>query len=261
MAERRPFVIQQDGDRSVVVEADGTITKTFTGARAQEEANREADRLRRFCAALEAVPGATCPTLLYLDGPPWRVHMTRAPGVPLSVRLAGGALEDAERHAIADVLAVALTRYVCTFSEPYYDFHFRNVVSEAATNTLAFVDFGVPRELAGVLDELNRRNPIEVSLGNLVGSTVFEAMRPRSARVPRERRAQSFALARAVVAALVASHDVVTPAGVAVVARVGYRRSAHRGGVGRRAWYMARADATGQAARAIARVCGERPLA
>ena len=71
-------------------------------------------------------------------------------------------------------------------------------------------------------------------------------------------RAQSFALVRGVVASFVATHDVVTPAGVAAVARVSYRRSAHRGSVGRRVWYLARAGATGQARRVIARVCGER---
>jgi hypothetical protein len=112
-----------------------------------------------------------------------------------------------------------------------------------------------------VLGVLDTRNPIEVSLGNLVGSTVFEAMRPRSARVPQANRAQSFVLARDVVASFVRSHDVVTSRGVAAMGRLSYRRSAHRGGLARRFWYLARADVTRQATRAIDRICGERPLA
>ena len=259
MAGRPPFVIQREGDRHVRVEADGTVTKTFAGQNAQEEANREADRLRRFRAALDGVDGATCPALLHVDGPPWRVNMARVPGVALSDRLAGSLLTDAELGAIAAVLAAGVTCYVRTFAEPYYDFHLRNVVSDAATNTLAFVDFGVPAELEGALPMLDGHDPLEVSLGNLVGSTVFEAARPRSVRLPRANRAQSFHLAREVVDSFMGS--TVTSSGVAAVARLSYRQSARRGSLPRRLWYLARGDLAGQASRAIARICGERPLA
>jgi hypothetical protein len=253
-----PFVMQDDRGRRVTVEADGTVTKTFTGVAAREEANREADRLARFHRALDGVEGVTCPSLLSVDGPPWRVHMSLVDGEPLSARLARSELSRAERDALAGLLAMGLTAYVRTFAEPYYDFHLRNVVS-APDATVAFVDFGVPAELAGVLDTLHRRHPIEVSLGNLVGSTVFEAMRPRSARVPEPNRAQTFALVRSVVDSFVGSHEDVTAAGVASMADVSYRQSAHRGSLVRRAWYMVRADATGRARRAIARICSQRP--
>ena len=84
MAGRPPFVIQREGDRHVRVEADGTVTKAFAGQNAQEEANREADRLRRFRAALDGVDGATCPAVVHVDGPPWRVNMARVATFPVS---------------------------------------------------------------------------------------------------------------------------------------------------------------------------------
>ena len=78
-----------------------------------------------------------------------------------------------------DRLLEGLVRYVDTFGEPYWDFIFRNMFYDEDEHLVTFLDFGFPPLFLPILDELERRSPIEVSLAALVASAIFDAGRPK----------------------------------------------------------------------------------
>ncbi|TWF79000.1 hypothetical protein FHX44_114926 [Pseudonocardia hierapolitana] len=179
-------VLQCEPGRVVTLEADNaTVRKTFTGPDLIAEryaAEREFDHLSRYRTALSTYALATCPKAIEVNliGPPF-VRMERAVGAPLTSHLAGVLLTERQFDQLAAVIVDALRIYVLTFSEPYYDLHLRNMAVEVPSGLVTFFDFGVPDIFDPVVvKSLNDLPPLDVSLGNLLGSTAFEAARPKT---------------------------------------------------------------------------------
>ena len=183
-------VLQRSAGRRVVLEPGGVIAKHFADAdpgTAIAAAQREFDRLTRFHAALRDAGGATCPAPIELT---WGSHpvirMQQATGMPLSEYLGRQELSDRRCDDLAGRMANALRVYVSTFNEPYYDFHLRNTLYDPGASTpgppsdglLVLLDFGIPLPEPFEESMVRLYTPIEVSLGNLVCSTVFESARP-----------------------------------------------------------------------------------
>ena len=237
---RRPgCVVTLDGD---------LVRKTFTGGDHEAQlrlAARESERLHAFRAALEHVDGATCPEVLRLvPGPPPEVRMARAPGEPLLRVLAGRTLAAAVLAALADVAAAALRCYVDTFGEPYEDFQFDNMLYDEASGTLTFLDFDLPEELRRPATHLR---PVDATVGNLVGSTVFQSARPTWLRRRRQHR-QATTLCVLIVDRLVADGSVEVD-GIIGAARAAYLRSAAAGPWFRQVWYAVIAPAVARQVR------------
>jgi hypothetical protein len=227
-------LLQREPGRTVTLEAGGTVVrKEFAGPTAAAEAAREHDRLERFARALGTDGRARCPRPLELGtGEPVFVRMERAPGESLTAHLGRRAWSQDEVDRLADVLAGAVRIYVDALAEAYFDFHLRNMTYEPAAGRVWFFDFGIPSnfppDLVGRLRELP---PLDVSVGNLLGSTVFEASRPRTV-LQRRRHRQSFLVAEAVRTRL-----PVEPAAVGWVARAAWDAAAADGGPLASAWY------------------------
>ncbi len=236
-------VLQREPGRTVTLEEGGaTVRKAFHGDAAAvlaEQARREFDRMSRFTAALADVDLAACPEPLELGTVPEPfVRMTRAAGVPMQDHLARTTWTPDTHRRVADVLRRALVRYVETFDEPYWDFILRNMFYDPDTGMVTFFDFGVPALYEPAIADLERLSSLEVSLGSLLASSVFEAGRPRRLSRRREHR-QAPLLARTVlVRCLDESHGLpVGIDGVAAAARITYGLAASDGGRLRRAWY------------------------
>ena len=239
-------VLQQEAHRVVTLESGGvTVRKTFIGsdpAPLMALATREHDRLSRFSAALEEVPGAQCPTPLGVsEGPHPSVRMTRAEGLPLSERL-GHPLDEQEIGWLTRVLSDGLSAYVTTFGEPYYDFHFRNMLYDVRRREITFLDFGVPDHLVPARSQLDRLPPFDASLGNLYGSSLFEAVRPRNLHRLRQNRS-TVLLATSVVETLLngtrSPATAIPPSryGLRQATEIVYRESASWGPRSHHLWY------------------------
>jgi hypothetical protein len=235
-------ILQREEHRVVTLEGDGrTVRKTFLGAdtgEQLEQARREHDRLTRFSRALAGVDGARCPEPVELSAGPYpSVRMTRAEGLALSVGREG----PVEMAWLTRVLCDGLTAYIATFSEAYYDFHFRNMLYDPTGREVTFLDFGVPDHLVAARPALDRLSPLDASLGNLYGSTLFEAVRPRNLR-RREQSRRLLALSTAVIESFRERGRTdpavrPTPAGVAEATEIVYRESASWGPRTHHAWY------------------------
>ena len=236
-------VLQREPGRTVTLEDGGaTVRKTFHGddaALLTRMAAREFDRRSRFRVALRDVDLATCPRPLEVGAvtEPF-VRMERAVGVPMQDHLARTSWTAQDYQRVADVMRIALIRYVQTFDEPYWDFIVRNIFFDPDTGTITFFDFGIPVLYEPAIPDLERLAPLEVSLGSLLASSVFEAGRPRRFWRRREHR-QAQALAAEVLArCLDASEGLpVSIEGVARAARLTFDLAATDGGWLRRTWY------------------------
>lgn len=239
-------VLQREEHRVVTLEKGGeTVRKTFIGADSDllmALAAREHDRLSRFSVALAEVPGARCPMPLELSGLPHpSVRMTRAQGQPLSERL-GQPVAEQEMGWLARVLGDGLSAYVDTFGEPYYDLHFRNMLYDVRGKQITFLDFGVPDHLVPARSELDSLPPFDASLGNLYGSSLFEAARPRNLHRLRQNRS-TLLLATLVVETLLdgsrSPAAAIPPSrdGLRQATEIVYRHSASRGPRSHHLWY------------------------
>lgn len=127
-----------------------------------------------------------------------------------------------------------------TFGEPYWDLHFRNMLVTPRRHAVVLVDFDIPDPVDVRLELLRGISPIDVTLGNLLGSTIFNATRPNQLAYLRLRR-QSVALAAATIAACGELQGEAAPAvdarAVAQAARACLTLSGHYGSVMRRGWY------------------------
>jgi hypothetical protein len=254
-------VLQQEPGRTVALEDGGLIVrKTFHGAdRAQlaQMAAREIDRMARFREALDGIDSATCPRPVELGGGPEPfLRMERARGVPMQDHLASEPWDRARYDRVGHVLREALTRYVETFGEPYWDFILRNMFYDPGRDLVTFLDFGVPTIYLPALDRLARHAPMEVSLGGLVASAVFESARPRRMRRRLEHR-QAATLAAVVLERCLAASDglPLSRAGVHTVAFTTYGLAAAGGGWGRRQWYRWYGATLGRQSDKLERLC------
>ena len=236
-------ILQRRAGCEVATAPDGrSVVKTFTGEPPElmrELALREFERLRDFGQALRDVGGASCPQPLELVDGAWpQVRMTRAPGATLWRVLRERPLASDTQTRLARVAAEALDAYVATFHEPYRDFQFDNMLFDERSGTLTFLDFGIP---PGDDAPAAERTALAVSLGNLVGSTIFQSARPGWVRHRRQHR-QALALCAAIVEAAAQSPGA---GDVARFARAAYLRSAWQGSMRRRLWYVVAAPLIG----------------
>jgi hypothetical protein len=139
-----------------------------------------------------------------------------------------------QRQAYGRAIAEGLLVYVETFDEPYWDLHFRNMFVAPNARRITLFDFDIPEPEALRRERLSRFTAVEISLGNLVGSTLFNACRLNQLRYGRLHR-QSVTLATAVVAEAVEQsrrqgRPVLALGAVATVARVCFDLSVEPGG-------------------------------
>jgi hypothetical protein len=235
-----PTRVLQEGFGRLVVLEDGedVVRKTFhdgPAALRHEMARSEFDRLRHFSAALEDVPGAACPRPLELLAEPAPgLRMERAPGVRLFEFLALHRLPPERREQLAGTIAAAVRAYVGTLGEPYLDLNFDNVLYDAPSGSLTFVDLGPPQ---GMTPPDPSWSDYEVTVGNLLGSVVFQSGRPRYI-LHRRRHGDAGELAAAVVRSLASAVDgQLRPAALLGAARAAYVRCAFGRAAARSAWY------------------------
>lgn len=102
--------------------------------------------------------------------------MERAPGVGLFEFLARQRLPPERRRQLGETIAAAVLTYVVTLGEPHPDLHFDNVLFDAPSGTMTFVDLGAPQ---GLVPPDPSWSDCEITVGNLLGSVVFQSGRPR----------------------------------------------------------------------------------
>ncbi len=236
MTER---VLQRSPGRTVVVEDGGTVVrKTFSGDAPEALAalaGDEYDRLERCHAALADLAGVKSPRPLEIRaGAVAELRMERASGLPLLALLRTRRLDSGLVAGLSALAASGAIRCVEALGEPYDDFQFDNMLLDDASGVLTFVDLGRP----------DRSSPppagasaLEVTLGNLVGSTMFQSARPKWLCAVRQHR-QAVRLCTAIVARA-ADHQGEAPSahGLQACAVAAYERSAFTGGWAARLWY------------------------
>ncbi len=138
------------------------------------------------------------------------------------------------RRRLTVVAARAVVTYVQTIGEPYHDFQFDNVLFDPASDSLIFVDFGLP-------DHKGPSPPgstaLEISLGNLLGSTVFQSARPRWVLQRRQHREAADLCTAIVDQVMMDVGESISMERMLVEATGAYRRSAFPGRGSRQAWY------------------------
>ena len=222
------------------------MRKTFhdgpqaVGARLAQE---EFARLERFAAALEDVPGAACPPPLeLLSGPPG-LRMAHAPGANLFALLGDRLIDATACERLAAPIAAGVVAYVGALGEPLPDLKFDNLLYDAATDTVTFVDLGAPQDAVAPAPGLS---PYEISGGDMLASVVFQSARPRHV-LDRRRHAQSVALAVAVVRALrAAGAGPLRDAELAAATTAAYRRCTFGRSAQRSTWYATAGYALGR---------------
>lgn len=194
-------VLQEGLGRRTVREADGrAVRKTFTAGPAEQRirtADDELARLARFSAALVDVPGATCPRPLgRVDRPDPGYRMSWVAGENLAEHLNRRPVPEDELVRMGRTIAAALRAYVAAVGEPYYDLKLGNMLVGPGCE-LGFVDVGLPCDVPPAGEDA----ALEVSVGNLLASMVFDSGRPLHFFRRRYHR-QSGVVAAALVAAL-----------------------------------------------------------
>jgi hypothetical protein len=221
----------------VVLESDGrTVRKSFpTGARGEEQATCEFERLTRLYRALEQLDGVDCPRPIDLSLHPQPVlRMEFVAGVPMPIYL-GSARPTAEfLERLGALLAVVVELYVGAVGEPLYDLHFRNMLYDGANDRVVLLDLGDPDSIPAPFREPRPLDACALSVAGLAGSTLFECARPAHVLRLRSNLSTTRA-ARAALKALPANHGSSSDIGAAV--REIHRHWAQRGGHLRRAWY------------------------
>lgn len=246
-------------DRVVVLERDcTTVKKTFRGPdpeASHQLALREFERLQRFAEALVGVDGAGCPEAKELvDAVAPSIRMSRAEGQPVAEHLTRP-LEQRLMNHLADVIARAVLVYITEFEEPYFDLHFCNMFYDRSSDMVTFIDFGLPYPTEEVPMRLQALTDLEVTLGNLIGSTVFASARPGSLR-QRLRRRQALRLCRLVTHRLVLlAPGEFTPGGLSAGAQVAYERPASQGRWYRRLWYRTAGSVLARPRRTLKQAC------
>ena len=159
--------------------------------------------------------------------------MTFVPGDNL-VDVLRRPLAPGRRAEMARTIAAGLDAYIEAVGEPYYDLKFDNVLYDAATGLLGFIDLGLPSYWRPPRPGLSCH---EVSLGVLMASAVFETARPRHVALPRLHR-QIGDLAVDLVAAVRASGAAVRTPNMVRAAEDAYLdNTLYRGDPVRTAWY------------------------
>src|SRR4029079_11700964 len=106
-------------------------------------------------------------------------------GTPLITYLRTNTLGPRGLFKLTERMHDGLEHYTAATGEPLYDFHVRNCMLDAESERLGIIDFGIPDQFAGGTQGLA---PVDLSLGNLVGSAIYEAARPYQVLHTRRRR-------------------------------------------------------------------------
>lgn len=156
------------------------VSKQFRSPNAAGNAQREFDYLRRFSAALAGQPILRCPEPVRVDPKQGKVWMTFCPGEQLHHLAETSSTIDDDLEHIAGQIVIALEKYVAEFNEPFYDLAAWNMLYHTPTRTLSLIDFaGAGRDWLRHPDFQDA--PVDVSLGCLVGTTVYHTVRARRA--------------------------------------------------------------------------------
>jgi hypothetical protein len=234
-------VIGHGGEATVQLDrAAHTVTKVYSCAdpeKARRAAAREYRILGELHRVLRWVPGLTCPRRVALTERLAGVRMEFRGGLPLAEYLARRHLDPDEVAWIARTLAQGLHAYVIATGEAYYDFCPQNILVDAATDELVLVDFGIPEAQRPLHRRFTR---MQLSVGNFLGWSVYETLRPANIPVRRV-RARLLQTYRAMRDVLCDEGDLGSGDAphVESVARFTYRRLTARGSALRRAWYRA----------------------
>jgi hypothetical protein len=232
-------ILQRSPDRIVSIEEDGLVVrKSFVGPDqelTQWAAASEFSRLEQFAAALDRLEGATCPRPIELImGPVPAIRMERVSGTPLLVLLRAEPLTGPLHDRLAAAASRALVAYIDAVGEPYHDFQFDNMLYDAGSRSVVLVDFGLPDHGTVAVDDAL---PVASSLGNLIGSTIFQSARPKWLLARRQHR-QAIDLAATIVHRVLAMAAAETSLqALHQRADAAYRRCAFGGGRVRRGWY------------------------
>lgn len=231
--DRGERLLQEGPGRRIVVEAGGTVRKTFTGADAQRTAAAELARLTRFAAALADVPGVSCPRPLGpVEDPGPGYRMSWVDGVDLCEHLRRP-VPPAELDRLGRTIGAVLRTYVEAVGEPYTDLKLGNVLV-GRDGALAFCDVGLPD---GAVPPLDATGAAEVSVGNLLASLLFDSARPGWFWRRRVHR-QSAVLAAALVAGFADAGRPLDPDALRAATDQAYRRiTFDRRSPLRTAWY------------------------
>lgn len=226
------------GRTVVVEEGGGAVRKTFFGDDPRallRLAEAEFGRLQQFHRALGDVTGAGSPRPIEIRSDPEVViRMERAPGRPLLDVLRHRDLAPDLVERLAAVAAAAVTRYVDALGEPYADFQFDNMLFDEASEGLTFLDLGPPD---GGHPPPPGSPALELTLGNLIGSTVFQSARPRWALASRQHR-QAVALCSRIVERVDRFEGrALAPGDLHACAVAAYQRCAFKEGWAGWIWY------------------------
>lgn len=225
-----------EGRAVVVDQSNATVEKRFLGelAPALTAAREEQAALLALRRVVAAIPGAACPQFIeLLEGPPPTLRMQQVAGLPLLAFLRRARVDPAWLDAFGDVAAAVLAGYVAETARPYRDFQFDNLLYDGVTQTVGFIDLGAPDgdEVLGAAVL-----PLEASLGNLVGSVIFQSARPRWLLRRRQHRQAAQACA-AVISRIAARYGAeLSMDQLRQAAEMAFRRCAYRG-VLQRVWY------------------------
>jgi hypothetical protein len=215
----------------------GVVEKTFLvgGGDALVDAEEEFRRLQILSEVVgDEARSASPEPLGLLPGPPPTIRMGAVAGRPLLAVLRERRLPRAQLEDVAATAAQVLMAYVGASGSAYYDFQFDNMLYDEVSATVGFVDLGLPER--GTTDPAGL-TPLEVSLGNLIGSTIFQSARPRWL-IQRRQHRQAAQLCRAIVRRTLArTPDSLRMAGIRRAAQDTYRRCALGGPRAKRLWY------------------------
>jgi hypothetical protein len=128
---------------------------------------------------------------------------------------------------------------------------------DGSDGRVTFLDYGVPEIYGPALAEFARMAPLDVSLGSMVASAVFESTRAKHLARRREHR-QSLLLAEAVLRQCErqAPPGAMSRAGVLSASRTAIGLASSGGGLLRRGWYRSMGPMFGRPASKLARFEG-----
>jgi hypothetical protein len=239
-----PALLEATARSSItLVEGGAVVRKQYEDEipeRALWAARSEYARQQALWEALSQSDGVSCPRPLSLSlGYPPAIRMEARPGLPLHQHLAGRTGFD-HLIVLADRLAAGLLTFVRVCGGPYLDFCPQNVLVGPGAR-IVLLDFGPPRRQNPKVLWLD---PFDVSLGNFVGWTAYEAARPASvARPPRALEA----LTHMVLERVGGEASGWSIDGVREMARLTFRRLAYLGGLPRQMWYRTAGRALSEA--------------
>jgi SAM-dependent methyltransferase len=242
LVEMKPLrssrILHTRSDRVITLEPGAkVVSKTFLGGCDGEQmaaAQGEFRRLEIMAAATAEVDGASSPRPLAMGtGPQPIITMTRCAGQPLLDVLGARRLPPERLERLSTVAAATVTSYVVRAKEPYSDFQFDNMLYDEHTGELGFVDLGYPDGARPIGDD----SPLAASLGNLIGSTVFQSARPGWVHKRRQRQQAAVMCAATVRSAAATGSPATTVNDLAKSARQVYQRNAFGGSWLRSLWY------------------------